>query len=160
MLEHGQPQPLTYLSPATLVSVVPQNLLGQWENEINKHCTMQIPQRVLVIRKEIKIPSPKQLASDYIVRSKLKLPKSRQMPGGLAFTKEEGQLESEPPTSLIRSIEPTMAVNEWLFRSTMAQLTTAKDSRASNGAILTGSSGEGHGRGVSPYDKVQCMGCT
>jgi len=58
---------VTYLSPATLV-LVPQNLLGQWENEINKHCTSQIPQRVLVIQKEVKIPSPKQLASDYIVR--------------------------------------------------------------------------------------------
>jgi hypothetical protein len=57
-----------YLSPATLV-LVPQNLLGQWENEINKHCTTQIPQRVLIIQKEVKIPSPKQLASDYIVRS-------------------------------------------------------------------------------------------
>jgi len=64
----AQPAPVvTYLSPATLV-VVPQNLLGQWANEINKHCTAQIPQRVLVIQKEIKIPSPKQLASDYIVR--------------------------------------------------------------------------------------------
>lgn len=58
---------VTYLSPATLV-LVPQNLLGQWENEINKHCTAQIPQRVLVIQKEVKIPPPKQLASDYIVR--------------------------------------------------------------------------------------------
>jgi len=58
---------VTYLSPATLV-LVPQNLLGQWENEVNKHCTAQIPQRVLVIQKEVKIPSPKQLASDYIVR--------------------------------------------------------------------------------------------
>jgi hypothetical protein len=58
---------VTYLSPATLV-LVPQNLLGQWENEINKHCTAQIPQRVLVIQKDVKIPSPKQLASDYIVR--------------------------------------------------------------------------------------------
>jgi len=57
----------TYLSPATLV-LVPQNLLGQWENEINKHCTAQIPQRVLVIQKDVKLPSPKQLASDYIVR--------------------------------------------------------------------------------------------
>ena len=61
------PPVITYLSPATLV-LVPQNLLGQWENEINKHCTAQIPQRVLVIQKEIKIPSPKQLASHYIVR--------------------------------------------------------------------------------------------
>ena len=60
------PPALTYLSPATLV-LVPQNLLGQWVNEINKHCTTQIPQRVLVIQKEVKIPSPKQLASDYIV---------------------------------------------------------------------------------------------
>lgn len=60
------PPLLTYLSPATLV-LVPQNLLGQWENEINKHCTSQIPQRVLVIQKEVRIPSPKQLASDYIV---------------------------------------------------------------------------------------------
>jgi hypothetical protein len=59
---------VTYLSPATLV-LVPQNLLGQWENEVNKHCTAQIPQRVLVIQKEVRIPSPKQLASDYIVRS-------------------------------------------------------------------------------------------
>ena len=59
---------ITYLSPATLV-LVPQNLLGQWENEINKHCTAQIPQRVLVIQKDVKIPSPKQLASDYIVRA-------------------------------------------------------------------------------------------
>lgn len=58
---------VTYLSPATLV-LVPQNLLGQWENEINKHCAAQIPQRVLVIQKEVKIPSPKQLASEYIVR--------------------------------------------------------------------------------------------
>ena len=58
---------VTYLSPATLV-LVPQNLLGQWETEINKHCTTQIPQRVLVIQKDVKIPSPKQLASDYIVR--------------------------------------------------------------------------------------------
>lgn len=58
---------VTYLSPATLV-LVPQNLLGQWENEVNKHCTAQIPQRVLVIQKEVKIPPPKQLASDYIVR--------------------------------------------------------------------------------------------
>jgi len=58
---------VTYLSPATLV-LVPQNLLGQWENEINKHCTAQVPQRVLVIQKEVKIPSPKQLASEYIVR--------------------------------------------------------------------------------------------
>ena len=58
---------VTYLSPATLV-IVPQNLLGQWENEISKHCTAQIPQRVLVIQKDVKIPSPKQLASDYIVR--------------------------------------------------------------------------------------------
>lgn len=57
---------VTFLSPATLV-VVPQNLLGQWENEINKHCTAQIPQRVLVIQKEVTFPSPKQLASDYIV---------------------------------------------------------------------------------------------
>lgn len=56
-----------YLSPATLV-LVPQNLLGQWKNEINKHCTSQIPQRVLIIQKDVKIPSPKQLASDYIVR--------------------------------------------------------------------------------------------
>jgi len=64
----ARPAPVvTHLSPATLV-VVPQNLLGQWENEINKHCTTQIPQRVLVIQKEVKIPSPKQLASDYIVR--------------------------------------------------------------------------------------------
>jgi hypothetical protein len=64
----AQPPPIvTYLSPATLV-LVPQNLLGQWENEINKHCTAQIPQRVLVIQKEVKIPPPKQLASDYIVR--------------------------------------------------------------------------------------------
>lgn len=64
----AQPPPvLTYISPATLV-LVPQNLLGQWENEINKHCTPQIPQRVLVIQKEVRIPSPKQLASDYIVR--------------------------------------------------------------------------------------------
>jgi hypothetical protein len=61
------PAILTYLSPATLV-LVPQNLLGQWENEINKHCTAQIPQRVLVIQKDVKIPPPKQLASDYIVR--------------------------------------------------------------------------------------------
>lgn len=61
------PPVLTYLSPATLV-LVPQNLLGQWENEINKHCTAQIPQRVLIIQKDVKIPSPKQLASDYIVR--------------------------------------------------------------------------------------------
>jgi len=61
------PPVVTYLSPATLV-IVPQNLLGQWENEINKHCTSQIPQRVLVIQKDVKIPSPKQLASDYIVR--------------------------------------------------------------------------------------------
>ena len=61
------PPVLTYLSPATLV-LVPQNLLGQWVTEIYKHCTMQIPQRVLVIQKEVKIPSPKQLASDYIVR--------------------------------------------------------------------------------------------
>lgn len=61
------PPVVTYLSPATLV-LVPQNLLGQWENEINKHCTAQIPQRVLVIQREVKIPSPKQLASDYIVR--------------------------------------------------------------------------------------------
>lgn len=59
---------VTYLSPATLV-LVPQNLLGQWENEINKHCTAQIPQRVLVIQKDVKIPLPKQLASDYIVRA-------------------------------------------------------------------------------------------
>ena len=65
----AQSAPLvTYLSPATLV-LVPQNLLGQWENEINKHCTAQVPQRVLVIQKEVKIPSPKQLASDYIVRA-------------------------------------------------------------------------------------------
>lgn len=64
----ARPAPVvTYLSPATLV-LVPQNLLGQWENEINKHCTAQIPQRVLVIQKEVKIPSPKQLASGYIVR--------------------------------------------------------------------------------------------
>jgi hypothetical protein len=62
------PPVLTYLSPATLV-LVPQNLLGQWENEINKHCTAQIPQRILVIQKEVKIPPPKQLASDYIVRA-------------------------------------------------------------------------------------------
>lgn len=61
------PPVLTYLSPATLV-LVPQNLLGQWENEINKHCTAQIPQKVLVVQKEVRIPSPKQLASDYIVR--------------------------------------------------------------------------------------------
>ncbi|KAF9652886.1 hypothetical protein BDM02DRAFT_3088163 [Thelephora ganbajun] len=60
------PPVITYLSPATLV-LVPQNLLGQWENEINKHCTAQIPQRVLVIQKEVKIPPPKQLASDYII---------------------------------------------------------------------------------------------
>lgn len=58
---------VTYLSPATLV-LVPQNLLGQWENEINKHCTSQIPQRLLVIQKDVKMPSSKQLASDYIVR--------------------------------------------------------------------------------------------
>ena len=61
------PPVLTYLSPATLV-LVPQNLLGQWENEIYKHCTTQIPPRVLVIQKEVVIPPPKQLASDYIVR--------------------------------------------------------------------------------------------
>lgn len=60
------PPVVTYLSPATLV-LVPQNLLGQWENEINKHCTAQIPQRVLVIQKEVRMPSPKRLASDYIV---------------------------------------------------------------------------------------------
>lgn len=64
----ARPAPVTtYLSPATLV-LVPQNLLGQWENEISKHCIAQISQRVLVIQKEVKIPSPRRLASDYIVR--------------------------------------------------------------------------------------------
>jgi len=43
-------------------------------------------------------------------RSKPKLPKGRQMPGGLAAIEEEGQSESDSPIPFIRSIESAMAV--------------------------------------------------
>jgi hypothetical protein len=53
------------LTTATLV-IVPENLFGQWRNEINKHCDTTVL-RVLTIGKEDKIPSADILASAYDV---------------------------------------------------------------------------------------------
>jgi SNF2-related domain len=59
-----------YLSSATLI-VVPTNLLSQWESEVNKHCGPRSSLRVLVLQKEIEIPSARIMASNYDVRSPL-----------------------------------------------------------------------------------------
>ncbi|KAJ7578523.1 hypothetical protein C8J56DRAFT_968195 [Mycena floridula] len=51
-----------YLTSATLI-LVPQNLLGQWDREIKKHC--EAPLRVLVVRSQQAMPAAKVLAVDY-----------------------------------------------------------------------------------------------
>lgn len=53
-----------YLTSATLV-VVPANLLGQWYNDILKHCSA--PLRVLLLTTEIETPSVKFLATNFDV---------------------------------------------------------------------------------------------
>jgi hypothetical protein len=61
-----------YLTSATII-IVPANLLGQWESEINKHCESQLMLRVLVIQKDIVLPNAKVLATDYDVSSPFNL---------------------------------------------------------------------------------------
>lgn len=56
---------IMYISSATLV-VVPPNILGQWDREINKHCERAL--RVLILRSGTQLPSAKALAADYDVR--------------------------------------------------------------------------------------------
>ncbi|TDL24898.1 hypothetical protein BD410DRAFT_851421 [Rickenella mellea] len=56
------PPAVIFLSAATLI-VVPQNLLGQWDSEIMKHCEMSL--RILVVKSDVKLPPPKELASKY-----------------------------------------------------------------------------------------------
>jgi N12 class adenine-specific DNA methylase len=55
-----------YLTNATLI-VIPVNLLSQWESEMNKHCDSQCFLRVLVLQKEVALPSAKIMASNYDV---------------------------------------------------------------------------------------------
>lgn len=55
---------IMYLTSATLV-IVPANLLGQWDREITKHCS--IPLRVLMLRTKTPMPSVKSLATDFDV---------------------------------------------------------------------------------------------
>lgn len=53
-----------YPSSATLV-IVPLTLLGQWKNEIDKHCHDTV--RYLVVRPSTNLPDARKLASDYEV---------------------------------------------------------------------------------------------
>ncbi len=56
---------IMYISSATLV-VVPPNLLGQWDREINKHCEREL--RVLILRSGTPLPPARALATNYDVR--------------------------------------------------------------------------------------------
>lgn len=60
------PPRVIYLTNATLI-IVPINLLGQWESEINKHCYSSHLLRVLVVQKPNALPDARKLASDYDV---------------------------------------------------------------------------------------------
>lgn len=64
---HATPPRVIYLTKGTLI-IVPMNLLGQWESEINKHCYSNHFLRVLVVQRPNTLPCAKKLASDYDVR--------------------------------------------------------------------------------------------
>jgi hypothetical protein len=53
---------LVYLTTASLI-VVPQNLVGQWDSEILKHCRSGL--RVLVLKSKTALPQARALASNY-----------------------------------------------------------------------------------------------
>ncbi|KAL0946491.1 hypothetical protein HGRIS_012709 [Hohenbuehelia grisea] len=53
---------IMYLTKASLI-VVPANLIGQWDQEIHKHCASHL--QVLILRSSNELPGVKQLASDY-----------------------------------------------------------------------------------------------
>lgn len=60
-----QPGPkVMFLTSATLV-VVPAGLMSHWERQIMKHCATTL--RVLMLRKNIEMPSVKELATDFDV---------------------------------------------------------------------------------------------
>jgi hypothetical protein len=56
---------VVYLTSATLV-IVPPNLLGQWDQEIHKHCSY--PLRVLILRSNTPMPAAAVLAGSYDVK--------------------------------------------------------------------------------------------
>lgn len=55
---------IMYLSPATLI-IVPLNLLGQWDGEVQKHCESSV--KCLIVRRSDTLPVARKLASDYDV---------------------------------------------------------------------------------------------
>ncbi|KAF9556010.1 hypothetical protein CPC08DRAFT_711560 [Agrocybe pediades] len=63
--QRGEPAPRTlFLTSATLI-IVPANLLSQWDREIIKHCKLETPLRVLIVRAKTPLPSVQSLATDY-----------------------------------------------------------------------------------------------
>jgi hypothetical protein len=58
------PPRVMFISSATLI-VVPNTLMGQWNSEVNKHCSELI--RVLSLRRTTPMPPAQELASNYDV---------------------------------------------------------------------------------------------